>query len=534
VVRRFRQGAGRVQDEGVLIAPRLSNEHRCDAGLPRDTVPYLTHVASADVRLPVARGKGRNETSVHWGPAKLTLLLTSLIVVAYALVMISTAETAREGWALHVSLVSLIWLGVYVSCTWWQFRTPYLLTTCYVITLVLFHLGITIPEAFGIFGDAGTAPVLSSKRLELSGWCTVLALESLGVGFSIALKRHHFLIARHIVERQTANRALALLYSKGIGLLLASGIFLGLAIASFGNLLNYSRVDFFRGVGDTRGLGVFLMCFPSALVALVIGATTRTTRLFSAVIAGLGIVLILLSGYRSAATFPLLVGIVMWVKTGRRIPTIIAIGSLALILVAISATGILRVYAYKDMNSDALAKSVQQATVQDALFNMGSTGGVLAEVIRLVPKVDPYRYGQSYLLCISSAIPNVLPGQSESPRARAKRRAITEGDVYTSLIPSDWLTYRLAPDKFAVGEGVGFTGIGEPYLNFGYPGIVAFFAALGFFFARIESAILIRRPWLLVFCCTMLWPLITTVRQDFGSFIQPASFVLYVILHGAC
>jgi oligosaccharide repeat unit polymerase len=508
-----------------------SDEIPRDPGSPFDPVPAMTRVALADdVHLPVARAAGTGQASAHAGPATATLLLTSLIAVAYALIMISTADNAGRGWPLHVSVVSLIWLAAYVSSSWRQFRSPYLLTTCYVMTLVLFHLSITLSEAFGIFGDQESGLGFSSKWMERSGWCTVLALGSLGVGFALALKRDDFLIDRHVVERETADRTLARVYSDGIGLLLASGVFLGLAILSFGNLLNYSRVDFFRGVGDTRGLGVFLMCFPSALVALVIGATTRGRRLFSSAMAGFGILLILLSGYRSTAMFPLLVGAVLWVKTGRRIPKTVAMASLALLLLVSSATGILRVYAYKDMNSAVLAKSVEQATVRDAIFNMGSTGGVLAEVLRLVPREDPYRYGQSYLLALRTAIPNVLPGQSESPRARAKREALTKDNVYTSMIPSDWLTYRLEPDKFDVGEGVGFTGIGEPYLNFGYAGVVVLFIALGVFFARIESAVLLRRPGLLVFCCAMLWPLITTVRQDFVNFIQPASFILYVVL----
>jgi hypothetical protein len=228
--------------------------------------------------------------------------------------------------------------------------------------------------------------------------------------------------------------------------------------------------------------------------------------------------------------FPLLVGVILWVKTGRKISSAIALGTLVFSLIAVSAMGILRnLHAYKDIDSETLMKSVQESTLQDAVSNMGETGGVLAEVIRLVPAQDPYRYGQSYWLAIKSSIPNVLPQMRESVREAGKREARFDVDAINKLMPSDWLTYRLEPDKFDVGEGVGFTGIGEPYLNFGYPGVVVFFIGLGFYFSRIETAILLRRPRLLVFCGTMMWFLITTVRNESSNFIRPAMFIFLII-----
>jgi hypothetical protein len=494
--------------------------------------PHLSNAVSSNKNVyMVSSGVGTREPSIHWGLWNSTLLLTSLLAVAYSVFMISTVESSRSNWQLQIAVISLIWLTVYFSCTFLQFKTAYLLTTSYVIMLVLFHLGITIPDAFGIFKETGWPAGPLSKWLELSGWCTVLALGSLGFGFAIGLRRRDFAIRRHLVQRHAPNETLELLYSDGIGLLLASGVFLGLAIASFGNLLNYSRGDFFRGIGDTRGLGVFLLSFPSAVLALVIGATTPPRRRFAAVIAVLAIVLLLLSGYRGYAMFPLLVGVVLWVKTGRRISTVFASGTLAFALIAISAMGILRNVepAYKDVDSEALRQSVKESTFQDAFSTMGQTGRALAEVIRLVPTQDPYRYGQSYWLALKSSIPNVLPETRESPRERGKREARFDVGAITKLMPSDWLTYRLDPEKFDAGEGVGFTGIGEPYLNFGYPGVVIFFFALGFSFSRLETAMLLLRPRLLVYCGTMMWFLITTVRNDISNFTRPVVFIFIII-----
>lgn len=458
-----------------------------------------------------------------------TLLLASLLAIVYSLFMISAISSVTNNWELQVSIVALTWIAIYFSCTYFLFKTAYLLTSLYVAMLVLFHLGITVPDAFGLFGQSGWPTGADSKWFELSGWCTVLSLGSLGLGFAIGYKRRDFGIHRALKAGPDADTVLGGLYSDGLGLLVASAIFLGFAFATLGNLLNYSRVDFFRGVGDTRGLGGFLIVFPGALTALLIGATTPAQRRFAAIVATLGFITVLLSGYRGYALFPLLVGTTLWVKTGRTIPKLLAVGILGLVLLAISAVSILREGGpYKDINSATLVNSAQDAKLQDTLV-LGATGGVLAEVLRLVPAHDPYRFGQSYWLALQISIPNVLPLPREDPRAKSNREAAHDVDAINNMPPADWITYRIAPDKFAVGEGLGFTGIGEPYINFGYPGVIAFFIGLGFCFARMDSAALLQRPFLLVFCSTMLWPLISTVRQDIGNFIKPAVFVLIIV-----
>jgi oligosaccharide repeat unit polymerase len=483
------------------------------------------------VSLPVAWSKQSVEGSVHWGPWIGILMITSLFAMAYSSLMILTADSATRNWPMEISISSLVWLLVYFIATLKQFRSVYLLTTSYVLTLVLFHLGVTVPGGLGFFGDIDLRADPIAKWLELSGWSTLLALGSLGFGFSLGLRRSDFEVDKHRVDGELANTALGTLYADGIGLLLASTIGLGLAIASFGNLLNYSRVDFFRGVGDTRGLGIFLMTLPAAITAMVIGANTPMRRRLAFGIATAGLVLVLLSGYRSTAMFPLIVGIALWVKTGRRISIVFAAGTIAFSIVAISAAGLLRnVRAYKDIDSQVLSASVQQSTTQDAIVTMGSTGAVLANVIRLVPEQDPYRFGQSYWAALLLSLPNILPQMRESTRAAGLGGGAMNADAVNEMIPSDWITYRLKPDKFAVGEGVGFTGIGEPYINFGYPGVVAFFLLLGYAFARMECAILLRRPLLVLFCSTMLWALISTVRQDIGNFFKPVVFISIILL----
>mgnify|MGYP000167293271 FL=1 len=97
------------------------------------------------------------------------------------------------------------------------------------------------------------------------------------------------------------------------------------------------------------------------------------------------------------------------------------------------------------------------------------------------------------------------------------------------MAPSDWLTYRILRDQFDLGQGVGFTGIGEPYLNFGVSGVIAYFLLLGFLLGKLDHKNIAYYPFIYVFCCSMLWPLMQTVRNDMSNFIKPVMFMLIIL-----
>jgi oligosaccharide repeat unit polymerase len=147
----------------------------------------------------------------------------------------------------------------------------------------------------------------------------------------------------------------------------------------------------------------------------------------------------------------------------------------------------------------------------------------------MVPNTDPFRYGETYVQYLRASIPNLSGTIAKSDRSIALHESRSDPKAIARMPPSDWLTYRLLPEKFSVGEGVGFTGIGEPYLNFGLPGVVIFFLALGYLLGRLDQLNLLTHPAILVFAAATLWRLIQTVRDDFGNFIKPMVFI-YIIL----
>lgn len=475
----------------------------------------------------------------HGGLWKMLLLVFSSIIAVVACYLVTQPPQLHADWSIEVTAVSLMCLGSFFVFSLLLFKTPYLFTGVYLLALSLFHLGITVPESLGLLQTVPESSGLIEvgnwhsgslvKWLEQAGWYTVLALACIGVGFGLSVTPSRLAQMHRQVDSDRKNQTLSMAFQDGIGLLLASGVMLGLAIGSFGNLLSYSRVDFFRGTGDTRGLGVFLMTFPSAVTLVMIGARTRFQQLFAWLLFLFGFVLIMLSGYRTSALYPMLIGAAVWVKIGRRIPMVYAAVAGLILVMAISAVGILRAHKYQEMDVKKLERSVESASTEDTFVTVGQTGGLLAHVLRLVPHSDSFRYGGTYVQYLQASIPNITGSINKSDRTIALRESRTDPKAIARTPPSDWLTYRVLPEKFAVGEGVGFTGIGEPYLNFGLPGVVIFFLALGYLLGRLDQINLLEHPAMLVFAAAILWRLVQTVRDDFGNFIKPMVFI-YIML----
>jgi len=493
-----------------FIASSAKSTQSVDAGnqsLVRDHAPRST---------PVAFGR-------------LILGIGSAAFLVTALLQVLVDSTLTTDWANAIAWASLLWMLLYFTTTWWITRTPYLLTSAYVIVLVLFHLGVTLPDGFGLFSDISWGTTRLAKWLELAGWYTVLALSALGVGFAVGWRGSLTPSKVRATPPKIAQQARKTAFWAGSGLLLASCVFFALAISSYGNLFAYSRIEFYRGAGDTRGWHVFMMALPSAAVLLCVGAQTAPAKLLSSIFALMVAAFFLFTGYRSAALFPALAGIILWARTGNRIPLAVAIAAFVGTILAIPAAGLWRTYhTYNELDQETIVSSFRDTEAKDTL-KQGRTAGVLAQALRLTPSQDPYRFGMTYVRALEEAIPNVFPQVGESQRQRV-RSSILKHDAIMRLNPGSWVTYRVAPQKFSRGEGLGFSAIGEAYINFGWAGVVGVFGVLGFLLARLDSTNLLYHPYLLVFCGAMYWPLLRTVRNDFANFVKPFGFLLITLL----
>ena len=437
-----------------------------------------------------------------------------------------------EMWPNSIMAISLTWIVIYLAATYSYFKTLYLLGSAYLVALFMFHLGLIYQIAAGVVTATIWTTGSMAPWMEAAAWFVVLALCSFGIGIALAImaKKPEKVPVKFVNLQR--NRTLSFLRSQAMGLGLACICFLIMTIISYGNIFAYSRAELFNLQTDTRGFGVLMMVLPSAVTLFVLAAQTATQKLIAYSLGVFVFLLIMLSGYRSAALFPALVGTVLWIKSGRKIPAVVAVGGVLFVLMAISVVGVFRqMGSYDSLNAEKLQTSFDNASLDSSITEMGQTVGVLANVIKLVPAVDSHTYGNSYWLAFKEMFPNVGGNiNSEKSRSARKNKATFDQAELVKMAPADWITYRLNRWKFDNGQGVGFSAIAEPYLNFGTAGVVLFFIFLGFLFGRLDMLNLVAHPYIFLMVATIFWPFIRTVRNDFGNFSKPAGFVLIIIL----
>jgi O-antigen polysaccharide polymerase Wzy len=464
--------------------------------------------------------------------AMLMLIGGSLLVAAVSILEIQSDFSSSDNWAPFVASVSALWLVAWVASTWVFFGTPYLFASAYVMAIAVFHLGLLIPYGFGIVDVLNWAGE-GGRWIRVASWYTALAFGVFGAAFAVHCLRHKpRRPGMDVRDRaQLIDGNLAKLRNLSVGLALGACASLIIATLSLGNLLAYTRFDLFFRVSDPRFLSLFFFLAPTAAIGLVVTARTKPQRLGSYLFAAVMLLVALLSGNRSWALFPLLAGVIVWVKLGRRIPMTVAASVIAGVLIAIPIVATLRTLGtYEDISLKAIQASKQDAAVIDALFEMGSTLGTLAVTLEHIPEDEPYRLGRPYLIYLRQAIPNIgMTASREYARDTVYQKIMSDPKAVIEMDPADWTSWKVIPESFLSGAGTGYSAVAEPYYSFGPIGLVVWFVAVGLFLARMDLLdIRLHYRWL-VFATFFFWSLPVTCRNSFGVFTKPGALILAVI-----
>jgi oligosaccharide repeat unit polymerase len=461
-----------------------------------------------------------------------SLFIYSAIIILLALFQVADRNLANEDWPMQITILATIWLAFYLFASYAAFRTFYLFSNAYILALILFHLTIPLMVAFGLIDyDAWTIGDFS-KWVAKAAWFLILALGSYGIGASICLTQGENALGID-PDNPIALDSKRFVRLQAYGLLLAALMLLILAFLSYGNVLEYKRQELYESGADSRGLKVFMMVFPGATMALALGAASKPQRYFGYGLATFSILLFMLTGYRSAALFAALVGAVVWVKSGRKIPNLVAVSLVAIVLISISVIGIFRqMAAYNELTTEDLQASYEAASFERSIVEMGQALGVAAHVFRLVPEHYDYILGGSYVKAFKEMLPNLMPTMDKTNARSTLGEKLKSGDndVITEMQPSDWLTYEIKRDQFDRGGGVGFSALAEPYLNFGVAGVVMFFFSIGYLLIRLDKTDLLYNRYAYIFAAAMIWPLMRTVRNDFSNFLKPLGFLILILI----
>lgn len=464
-------------------------------------------------------------------PGKYLLLCSSVALGALALANVLGPVRMLADWPSYVAMAFLVWFSIYLFATYRAFGSMYLFASAYVICLAAFHLGHVAVHVTGLADLSYLVTGDMARWHQVAAWYCMLAYAAFGIGLSLSMSgRGSVPAATLAADRLEQNLSSA--FWIGVALLLAAVAALLLTVGSVGNILRFSRAEIFAGVGDTRGYGYFLMVAPSAAVLLLAGANTVARRWFAYTIGAVLALAILFLGYRSSVLFPALLGAVLWVKLGRRIPLGVVVVAVVIVAIAIPSVRYLRAQGpYQDVTREDVQQALSQGSeAQNALLEIGGVSTVVAYVVKTVPHEWPYRWGQSYWLALKTSIPNFGSGIAASEREAVSSGGIVNRDMLSEMHPADWYTFVVDRWMFDSGGGAGFSTIAEAYLNFGTWGVVGFFALLGFGLGRLDRADVRADGRVLVGAGALLWPLLKTVRNTFGVFVKPLVFIVLTIV----
>lgn len=455
--------------------------------------------------------------------------LSSLALTVIAAVSLVTSTASSTHWPETIALLTTGWGLIYLITTRRAARTFYLISSAFLLVLLLFHLSHIFVHALGVLQFK---PFLSGEMkiwYIRGGWCILMAVGSYGIGVALGLLRGGYRF------RPAAPDAIArnyeLVYWCGLGLMAASLVAILHLILTVGNIFAHSRAEIFGGVGDTRGFGFALYVLPSGLLLLAVGAQTTQRKLYVLVLSAVLSLFILFLGYRSSVMFPALVGLILWRKSGKRIPILVLVSALVFALLVIPVIKHLRqMGAYNQIDVAAVTSSFEQSEgVGDVFVELGAIAGLVSNVLMWVPSESEFRWGHSYARAFWESVPNLGWSISKSSRDLEPVDG-SKALAVEALRPPEWYIYKYNRWMFENGGGGGFSAVAEAYFNFGYPGVVIIFVLFGYLLVRIDVSRVALSPALMVFCCIGIWPLLTTIRNDFSCFVKPTLFAGMTIL----
>jgi hypothetical protein len=369
----------------------------------------------------------------------------------------------------------------------------------------LFHLGVVVPWALGIY-DISHTPGFSPHGLSRALGLITYSIVVYQVGLFVALRGGKYQwIATPEGGQKLENSGIfaagSLLFLAGAAMFVIGVI--QLESISYGRL-TYSETFRLRAESDPRFFGTGVIVAFIGLCLTAAGAPRRLMRV-TYVYVGLWLSALFYLGFRCPALTGALLVYIVALKKGIRFPKWGPWAAVGLLLVTVP---IVRIVREEPLDLQSLGTSLREINLLDGPAEVGSAIRPLAETIDIIGP-GTYRYGRTYLAAIRGIFPN-LALRWEAP---------TTGSV-DDLPPDHWITAIVDPWSYKNHEGIGFSGIAEPYMNFGIAGVVVFFFVLAVLLVRLDQ-VSIRTPYGLASWALVIGPLLWTTRNDFAEFFRP-------------
>lgn len=380
----------------------------------------------------------------------------------------------------------------------------------YLALCGLFHLGVAVPWALGIYDISrtpGFSPFGISRALALI--TCAIAVYQLGLIVGLRAKAYEFSTGSNFAQNlQDSN-----IFWTGVGVFScgAAMFLIGLLQLEKATVdrLTYSETFRLRAETDPRFFGTGITLGFIGLCLAAAGASRRNMR-FAYVCLGLWFSALFFLGFRSPAITGVLVVYAVAVKKDIRFPRWAPWLGIAILLVAVP---VMRVIRESPLERGSVVDSFREINLLDGPAEVGGSIRPLAETIDAIGS-GPFRHGRTYLNAMKNIVPN-LAFHWQAPEAQS----------IDDLTPNHWITALVDPWAYANHEGMGFSAIAEPYMNFGMAGVIVYFFALAILLVRLEQ-VSIRTPYGLAVWALLIGPLLWTTRNDSSEFFRPVAWGL--------
>lgn len=375
----------------------------------------------------------------------------------------------------------------------------------YLSLLGLFHLGAVVPWALGIY-DISRVTVLVPYGLSRALALVIYSIVTYQLGLLAGLQRLRYRGSTGFRDSELEDIGI---FAAGALLFLVGVIMFVIGLVRLDPVgyyrLTYSEIWRLRAESDPRffGSGITFVLIGSCMTAA--GASKKYLRT-TLVAASLWILTLFYLGFRGPAIVAGLIVYAVALKKGFRSPQWVMWLAAALLLVAVP---LVRVAREVPLGQRSWSPLNHDFNILDGPAEAGASIRPLVETLDMIDSTN-YRYGKTYLQAMKVIVPNIAL-HWEAP---------STGSI-DDLRPSYWITAAADPWAYRNYGGIGFSGIAEPYMNFGTIGVVAYFFSLAFALMRLEK-LSIRSSYALASWALLLGPLLWTSRNDFAEFCRPA------------
>ncbi len=247
-------------------------------------------------------------------------------------------------------------------------------------------------------------------------------------------------------------------------------------------------------------------------------------------------VLILLIGYRASAIIPLLLLLYGYAVKGRKSRKFLQRKTQKKLFIYCFSLALVIIFIFPLIRASRNSGGLSQLTFKDffsvesfrdlfsTINDMGKSLQTVIYTLNLIPEDYPFRFGITYLVNLTEAIPNLFWD-------------IHPAEAYGSL--GRWLTSIVDPQFYKFGGALGFNCVSEAYVNFGWIGVCIIPIILGLTLQTVENKVenssnaISHVSWVIVANYLLSYPrgeLSILIRGIFWYMLIP--LLLYIILKG--